>query len=228
MSINSTELLNSPTDDKLKPFMLPPIPISIPLEYIALSDYSNIKNIILIDNQVKQYNVFFNNCNSNTFPIVYDKSSKSDELVTFLTTNFLSIDRLCFVFDELHVIDTKNFIDNKPFFTNDDLIEKSFDNLSSNMKLIVNLCNQLNIKNVDYLACNTLNYPKWVDYYAQLNTMTKTETNNTGIIVGASNDNTGNIKYGGDWLLESIGQNVEFTYFIDGITNYASTLSATT
>jgi hypothetical protein len=220
--------MSNNTGEPLKPFILPPIPISIPLEYIVLSDYSNITNIILIDNQVKQYNLFYNNCNSNTFPIVYDKSSKSDELITFLTTNFLSIDRLCFIFDELHVIDTKIFIDNNPFYTNEDLIEKSFDNLSSNMKLIINLCNQFNIKNVDYLACNTLNYPKWVDYYAQLNTMTITETNHTGIIVGASNDNTGNIKYGGNWLLESIAQNIEFTYFISGITNYANTLAITT
>ena len=33
-------------------------------------------------------------------------------------------------------------------------------------------------------------------------------TKETGVIVGASDDETGNIKYGGDWVLESTNENI--------------------
>jgi hypothetical protein len=200
----------------------------IPLKYKALTNYSNIKNILLVHDQVKNYMDFVNNCNDNTFPIIYNNTSSGDELKAFLTTNFTSVDRLCIVFDELHIWSTKIFMDNKPFFTDGDLTESDINNLSANIKLIINLCNQLNIKNVDYLACFTLKYDKWINYYKQLNTLTVVELNNSGVIVGASDDKTGNIKHGGDWVLESTGQNVESIYFTDGISDYASTLDGVT
>jgi hypothetical protein len=37
------------------------------------------------------------------------------------------------------------------------------------------------------------------------------------VVVGASDDKTGNIKYGGDWVLESTGEDVEKVYFTSGI-----------
>ena len=42
----------------------------------------------------------------------------------------------------------------------------------------------------------------------------------TNITVGASNDRTGNIKYGGDWTMESDGQDIKPIYFNDDIKNY--------
>jgi hypothetical protein len=87
----------------------------IPLKYRALTNYSNIKNILLVHDQVKNYMDFVNNCNDNTFPIIYNNTSSGDELKVFLTTNFTSVDRLCIVFDELHIWSTKIFMDNKPF-----------------------------------------------------------------------------------------------------------------
>ena len=49
---------------------------SINKSYCLFSiNFSNIKNVILIDNRVKSYTSFYNNCNSYTLPIVYDYSS---------------------------------------------------------------------------------------------------------------------------------------------------------
>ena len=119
---------------------------------------------------------------------------------------------------------SKGFIDKFSFFNDEDLIVESSNDLSSNFKLLVELCKRLDVKNIDFLACNSLTYPKWVKYYALLNTFTKTELNLTGVIVGASNDKTGNIKYGGDWEMESTGSNIELTYFTEAISRYANTL----
>jgi hypothetical protein len=78
---------------------------------------------------------------------------------------------------------------------------------------LISIIKEFNIKNIDWLACDTLNYPNWVNFYNIL----KRETN---IIIGASNNKTGNIKYGGDWLLESTSQNIERIYFTKSIEYY--------
>lgn len=183
---------------------------------------STITNILLIDNTVEQYEQFYYNCNKNTLPIIYNHLSNPDELFTVLTSNFKSIDRLCFVFDEKICIDNNNkFINNEPFFTDEDLTKTNIDNMSSNVKLIVNLCKKLNVKCVDYLACNSLKYSKWTNYYNKINMLTN------GVIVGASANKTGNTNYGGDWMLESINLDVKLIYFTDGIINYTLTLGTT-
>jgi hypothetical protein len=69
---------------------------------------------------------------------------------------------------------------------------------------MIDLINHHKIPQIDYFACNTLNYPEWTNYYKQL-----------PCIVGASNNETGNIEYGGDWIMESTGENIEFVYFSD-------------
>jgi DNA-binding beta-propeller fold protein YncE len=78
---------------------------------------------------------------------------------------------------------------------------------------MINIIKEFQIKNIDYLACNTLNFPAWTNYYQLL-------ILNTGVIVGASNNETGNIKYGGDWLMESTGQDIELIYFTKSIEYY--------
>lgn len=61
------------------------------------------KNILLVDkSSVKDYNVFVNSVNNNTFPIVYSSTSlhlgvKTD-LLSVLQTHFTEIDRIGIVF----------------------------------------------------------------------------------------------------------------------------------
>jgi hypothetical protein len=78
---------------------------------------------------------------------------------------------------------------------------------------LLDLIRRFSVKNIDYLACNTLNYPDWKAYYDFLNAQ-------TSVIIGASNDRTGNIKYGGDWMMESTGENIELVYFSQNISYY--------
>ena len=62
----------------------------------------------------------------------------------------------------------------------------------------------------DFLACNTLIDPRWVNFYSSL----------SPTIVGASNDRTGNIKYGGDWVMESTSEDIQAVYFSTDIQYY--------
>ncbi len=69
------------------------------------------------------------------------------------------------------------------------------------------------IKYLDFLACNTLQSTEWIEYLTTLE-------RETGVVIGASNDRTGNLKYGGDWILESTGEDIEPIYFTEKIEYY--------
>ena len=69
-----------------------------------------------------------------------------------------------------------------------------------------------NVKHIDFLACDTLNDPMWRNYYKTLQ--------DAGITVGASDNKTGNLKYGGDWVMESTSEDIEKVYFSTEIEYY--------
>jgi alpha-tubulin suppressor-like RCC1 family protein len=77
-------------------------------------------------------------------------------------------------------------------------------------EFLSSLLQRYSIKHIDFLACNTL--PLWQSYYDQLA--------QTGVVVGASNNRTGNLQYGGDWTMESTGEDIEQIYFTKSIEYY--------
>jgi hypothetical protein len=97
-------------------------------------------------------------------------------------------------------------LDNTPLFTDPDVS-------GENVTWLLQVIKDYSVKNVDFLACDSLLYPNWVQYFDLLHS-------ETGVIVGASNDKTGNIKYGGDWIMESTGEDVESVYFTESIEYY--------
>ena len=99
-------------------------------------------------------------------------------------------------------------MDRKPLFLDEENVP-----FSENVQFIMDIITEFNVKNIDYLACNTLNYSKYTKYYDLL-------FSSTGVIVGASNDKTGNIKYGGDWVMENTSQDIELIYFTQSIEYY--------
>ena len=159
---------------------------------------------------------FYNYSNEISCPIIYDYTSTNTNLNDVLS-KFTTVDRISFVFDEL-LLNNKNFIDKKRFFVDEDLIETDANKLSGNFKLLVDTIKRLTVKNVDFLACNSLNYPKWKSFYNKLMDL-------TNVKVGASNDKTGNLKFGGDWVLESTDEDVKAIYFTNDISKYAYTLA---
>lgn len=165
-------------------------------------------NILLIDSAIQDYQDIVNSVNSNTMAIVYSYSSTKEELSSILN-NFTKIERIGFAFSFNPTSNT--FLDNKLFFSID--LSLNIVPQSENLLFLIDIFNKYNIKNADYLACDTLNYPEWNNYYNIL-------ISNTSTIIGASDNKTGNIKYGGDWILESTGQDIESIYFTKNINYY--------
>jgi len=186
-----------------------------PVDLVYPSNTGGCKNVLLIDNSTKDANLFASSVNSSTFPIIYASSSTKTELLALLRSTFTTIDRIGLVFAS-NVGSSNTFLDGKPFFTQE---ESSSSPYSENVEFLIAVLKEFNVKNIDYLACNTLNYPNWVHYYTLL-------TKETGVVIGASNDQTGNIKYGGNWLLESTSENIELVYFTKSIEYYRYLLDA--
>jgi hypothetical protein len=189
----------------------------------ADTSYNQYTNVLLIDNTTPSYQTFVDSANNDTFPVVYSKDCSGTELLELLRNMFTIIPRIGFVFVS-QGNQSVTFLDNMPLFHTDNYTLfydglPSKDNglvaepYSKNVDLVLTMIREFSIINVDFLACNTLNYSVWKTYYDFL-------TQSTGVIVGASDNKTGNIKYGGDWILESTSQDIELVYFTKLIEYY--------
>ena len=179
----------------------------VPLVYTDISGINQYTNVLLIDNSVADYQIFVDSANSSTFPVVYSTGSTKSDVLAFLQSYFTTIPRIGMCFTSSSG-GPKTFLDNEPFFTDDEPVP-----YSANLQFILDIISEFQVKNIDYLACDTLGYPNWKNYYDVL-------ANNTGVTVGASSDKTGNIFYGGDWVLESTNEDVELMYFTQNIEYY--------
>jgi len=176
-------------------------------------------NFILIDINLPQNNVLINSLSSNSIYFNYDYTSTSDDVYNFLLNNNIThIERLCIIFasDGPRPV---NFINNSPLFITSDLNSTNSDK-SDNFNLIINLLNTLQPTRIDFLACNLLKYSSYTNYFQSIIDI----STNKNLLVGASSDRTGNIKYGGDWILENTKENIQNIYFNSNITNYTQLL----
>jgi hypothetical protein len=145
-------------------------------------------NLLLVDSTVKDYEVFVNSVNSTTTPVVYFPHTTRQELLARLNG---PIERIAVVSH------THTFIEREPIFS--DL----------NVDLFRTMIETHQVKQIDYLACNTLQNPEWIEYFKKL-----------PCVIGASNDLTGNLKYGGDLIMESTSEDIEAIYFTHSIEYY--------
>jgi ribosomal protein L13E len=157
--------------------------------------------------------------NSTTFTVVYDSSSSLEDVWELMRRKFpaKSLSRVGFAFHNNG--DLTSFCGNETWFTDADL-EVSQTVFSKNTQFILDILREFKVDHVDYLACDTLISTKWRKYFQLVQTQ-------TGVIVGASDNNTGNVKYGGDWIMESTMEDIREVYFSPAIENYAELLVAT-
>ena len=88
------------------------------------------------------------------------------------------------------------------------------DSTNENFTWLIDVIRTFGVSNIDFLACNTLSFANWTSYFQQL-------TSATNVVIGASDDRTGNLKYGGDWIMESTKEDIESIYFTpSAIENY--------
>ncbi len=163
-------------------------------------------NLLLVDKTVNKYQLFIDSSNSSTFSIVYEHYYDSQLLLDFIIKSFSQIERVAVVSYGQESLG--KFLNNELF------------NSNNNIEFINSLSKKFGFKTIDFLACNVLKYTPWINYFNQLSEQ--------GLVVGASNDKTGNIKYGGDWILESTGTDVKPVYWTNLIETYSELLDTVT
>ena len=102
-------------------------------------------NLLLIDQAVRDAQVFVSSANATTYPLIYSPQSTKTELHTFLQTNFPTIVRIGLVFE------TSGggggsfrpfFLDGQPFFNQADIThfaENIQNAYSENITFMINL-----------------------------------------------------------------------------------------
>ena len=96
----------------------PGITIPQPLIYPDIS--GQYTNVLLIDNQVINYQDMVNAVNASTFPIVYSMYSQKTELLELLQTHFITIERIAFAFIS-SLSESRYFLDNQPLFLENEI-----------------------------------------------------------------------------------------------------------
>ena len=109
--INEPILISNSLEDQ----QIPLVYETKPLIYDDFADTTIIHNILLIDDTVKDYDLFVKGSNLSTFPIVYNYHSDRNELKTLLLSKFNNIDRIAFVFHNSNMY-TKQFLNNQNIF----------------------------------------------------------------------------------------------------------------
>lgn len=185
-----------------------------PLIYPKFSP--NFVNVLFIDSQVINYQQVVDSTNDSTFPVVYSMYSQKTDVLELLQTHFTTTIQRIGMFFTSSQADLKFFLDEQPLFLeneNPPYIENEPLCYSENVQFILDILSQYQVQNIDYLACDTLNYANWNYYYDLLKF-------NTTAIIGASSDKTGNIYAGGDWVLENTNEDIEMIYFTSNIQYY--------
>ena len=191
-------------------------------EYTVKSSYSQYTKVLLIDKNVEQYQKFVNGANSSTFPIVYKHTSKHQHLEEFLLANLKHVTRLAIVSHGLpggehHHYHNLSFMESEHFFKMSDLAS-GVTQYSPNVAFLKTLLTKMSINRMDFLACNLLQYSEWTQYLDLVKSF------KSGLVVGASNDQTGNLHYGGNWTMENTLENIKTVYFSSAIENYTGLL----
>jgi alpha-tubulin suppressor-like RCC1 family protein len=163
-------------------------------------------SVLLVDKDIYDYQIFIDSSNIHTLPIAYTCDTTKNEILSILNT-VESFDRLCFCFISDKYL-SKMFLDRERLFSYDEKVP-----YSNNFQFIVDIVKKFNVKYIDFLACNTLQYDTWKKFFEVL-------ANATNTIIGASNNQTGNLLHSGDWILESTNQDIQQIYFNSNINNY--------
>jgi hypothetical protein len=191
-------------------------PLSTLFHYVPLvfpATKPNCTNVMLIDSTIPEAQTFYDAANDTTLPVLFNSDTLRCEIIQLLANN-TTINRLCVVATNRNMYNnTKLFINNETYFTE---LDVSLATYSNNVQFMIDLIKTYNIKTIDFLACESLKYTAWQNYYTLLQ--------DQGCTIGASSDKTGNLAYGGNWTMESDGQNIQPVYFTTDIANYTTTL----
>ena len=173
---------------------------TLPL-YSTITDPSTITNILFIDKNINESDLFLNSLSDDTFAILYDFNTKSSHIFDYLKNTFISINRIAFVFHGFSLDSSyflKKFLNMENFFETSDVTSPPPENFTENVNFIINILKLLNINHLDFLGCNLAQIPLWKSYFELISSQVP------DVSIGASTDNTGNITNTSNWVMLNV------------------------
>ena len=167
-------------------------------------------NLILIDSNLKDTDVLLSALNAQTTGILYNYDTSRNTILQQIDATFSvkAIERVAICCHE----GVNQFLENGNFFDLDSSTNEVLKN--PNTQFILDLLKTYNVSNIDFIACNSLKYDSWKKFYDLI------ENETGGVTVGASEDETGNLKYGGNWVMENTNEVIDSIYFNEGLRYY--------
>mgnify|MGYP000926751280 CR=1 FL=1 len=154
-----------------------------------------IDNLIIIGKNVKNVDLIKNSINENTEIFLVDSTTTEEYLLNHIKgKTYTSVG----YFAHYQAPETHSITPDVTY------------NLENDKDALVNFWNKFETQTVDYLGCSTLKNEVWKNTITYLEEKTSKQFR-------ASDDNTGNLEAGGDWVLESDGVNVKDLYFTEEI-----------
>ena len=176
--------------------------------------------VLLIDIELEDYETLIAALNSQTQYILYTPSNDTYDSIITKIDNLVNKDQIISIALATHgVSPSSNFslLSNESTSTLDniEIADPTMTTWTDFIAFLNSIKTKLtNLQHFDFLGCSLLSYGEWRYALNQLETI-------TGINIRASDDDTGNLKEGGDWVLESDNVNVRNVYFTDTIEEYA-------
>ena len=155
-----------------------------------------ISNIVLIDSNLNDTDIILASLNAQTTGILYNYDTYRNTILHQIENEFGNkhLSRIAICCHE----GVNQFLDDETFFDIDGSTNEVIKN--ANTQFILDLLKRYNVSNIDFLACSSLQYDSWRKFYDLI------ENELDGVTVGASEDQTGNLKHGGDWVMENTGE----------------------
>ena len=161
--------------------------------------------LLIIDRDIPDISLFIESISPDVSSMIvesYAMTQENEEYIMERPRNHIG-----FVWD-------MNRIEHIPFYRD---IDNVYDSGVGYPEKFVNILHKVNTLaetiTVDLITCD-LNSPQFVNYTKQV------EEEISGLTIRYSIDKTGNIENGGDWILESHGENIKHEWFNENIENY--------
>jgi len=182
------------------------------------------RNLLLIDNRVKDVDTVIQSLTTDTLYVIFDFFSDSlQDIINKITLlNVLEYDSIGF-FQENYFSPNYQLIQSFEPSTLDniEICDPLLLSWQSYESFISYLVNELQIKNIDLLACDIYNDSNWkyvIQYFK----------NKFNITIECSTDKTGSALQNGNFMLESNNTNLIGKYFTENILKYPFVLAGLT
>jgi alpha-tubulin suppressor-like RCC1 family protein len=164
-------------------------------------------NLLFIDSNIPGLETLVSACNETTKHIIYYPADTFDSLNEKIRNlGRRSYTNVAFIFVNDNSL-LKTFVSHNTFISFDETGIKA----NNTTLFIQNLVISYKVKTIDFLACDLLKDDLWKNYFEFLKSIKK------GLVVRSSNNLTGNLSQGGDWVLETTNEDVRTVYFNETI-----------